>query len=620
MTTGITGATAAPSPGPDLRADVNRDGRVDVRGDSDQAGEDGWTASRGAVALPNIDDDSRRCPVRDARGRPLSDARLVSCNDASDGIVNGAADARDLAKVRSVPQPGVAANATGTVKAVGAGASKARVFVKRSGAWKQLRAGDRLTAGELRRGVELGVEAKDVMRDAAVWDGRITLRLAVSQNGATSSDQVTLRVAPVLTHHHLQRAKQVMVTETAGDREQRKFVKRLGEIVRAAGINKPLGKFTKYGDIWAQDFFEPGYTAMPGPGGKPQTMRVLIRSAQPDREAGRELYEKLRGPGVAVVQVANSPRSGEWSLNSMGNLETIPPHRHAGKDFPAGRIIMGQRKDSGAKPAKKMTDFLRAQGMQSPLLLDTSWLEVGHVDEFIQFLPADTPRGWRVGIADPDAGLDLLRKAQREGHGAKRMFSIPSQGRDRPAPKDTIDDVLGSQEFLAGNRHAAERIKANLEIIKRETGVTDAEIVRVPSLYSRTSQEGNAGDPAVTNSGELQRLGPGTWDGQSQLDGAPSGPRGRDAAAPSTIQTSAYVPGAVNGVVLSPNRYLAAKQWGPVIGGRDVFGKAVEEVYRKAGFTTVYLDDWHTYHKGQGEVHCGTNTLRATPAWWPAGR
>ncbi|WUO34737.1 protein-arginine deiminase domain-containing protein [Streptomyces sp. NBC_00286] len=30
-----------------------------------------------------------------------------------------------------------------------------------------------------------------------------------------------------------------------------------------------------------------------------------------------------------------------------------------------------------------------------------------------------------------------------------------------------------------------------------------------------------------------------------------------------------------------------------------------------------YIDDWYTYHLGQGEVHCGTNTLRDTSAaWW----
>ncbi|ARX88944.1 peptidylarginine deiminase type I [Streptomyces alboflavus] len=78
------------------------------------------------------------------------------------------------------------------------------------------------------------------------------------------------------------------------------------------------------------------------------------------------------------------------------------------------------------------------------------------------------------------------------------------------------------------------------------------------------------------------------------------------------------MPGAVNGVLLSPTSYLAPQQWGPVIGGRDIFTDAVTSVYAKAGFKTTYIDDWYTYHLGMGEVHCGTNTLRdATAPWWP---
>jgi len=85
---------------------------------------------------------------------------------------------------------------------------------------------------------------------------------------------------------------------------------------------------------------------------------------------------------------------------------------------------VGERKDSGSKPARAVRTLLKSQGFQNPLLLDTSWLHVGHVDEFVQFLPAD-------------------------------------------------------------NTMAAKRIKANLEVLNRETGATDAEVVRVPALYTR---------------------------------------------------------------------------------------------------------------------------------------
>ncbi|MBJ3811170.1 protein-arginine deiminase domain-containing protein [Streptomyces flavofungini] len=630
-----TGATAVAETGsaqatpqvPDLRADVNRDGTVDVEGTGDTAGENTWTAGRGAIVLPNVDDDAKRCPVKDAQGRPLTDAKLAKCNDASDTKVNGARDAADLARLKTVPMPKTPAGSHGTVKTVGTGAKKARLFIKRDGRWSLLRPTDRLTAKELRTGVELGIEATDVVRDAAKWDGKVKVRFTVTSGGTSTADDVVLRTAPVLTHHHLQRAEEVLVTEVQGEgpysRAQQKFVKDFAKKVKDAGISKPLTKFTKYADPWAQDFVEPAYASAPGPGGKQHTMRVLIRSAQPDRDAGRELFEKLRGPDVGVVQVSGVRDSEEWTLNSMGNLETIPPYTLNGKSYPAGRIIQGYRADSGSKPAKAMRTFLSSQGVQAPLLLDTSWLSVGHVDEFVQFLPADTPRGWRVGVADPALGVELLAKAKRDGHGAKKMFSVP-RSPDVPAPKETIDQVLASSKFQADNKLAADRIKANLAILKRETGITDDEIVKVPGLFTRDGDE----SAAATGSRKLRRMGPDRLQKFNQLRGADeakdrggqgsSQNDGGTARQAPTRTHSAYVPGAVNGVLLSPTRYLAPQQWGPVIGGRDIFTDAVTSVYAKAGFTTTYIDDWYTYHLGMGEVHCGTNTLRdATAPWWP---
>ncbi|MER7483600.1 protein-arginine deiminase domain-containing protein [Streptomyces sp. NPDC126510] len=609
----------------DLRADVNRDGRVDVTTGSDTGGEDRWSVGRGAVYLPNIDDDAKRCPVSGPGGQPLSDAKLAACNDGSDTKVNGTEDAADLARIRSVPLPDLPAGATGSLK-LAAGGEHAHLFLRRAGKWILVTSGTRLTAAELRSGAEFGVEATDVVRDSAKWDGRVVVRLTVASGRTSTSDAVTLRVAPLLTQHHLQDTRQVMVSEVQGEgpdsRLQRKFVSALGKEVEKAGITTPLVTFTKYADRWAQDFVEPAYVSMTGPGGQRQVMRVMLRSAQPDRDAGRELFERMRGRDIGVVQVTDRAEPDDWSLNSMGNLETIPPHTHGGRSFPAGRIVMGERKDSGARPSKVMRTLLKSQGLQDPLLLDTSWLAVGHVDEFVQFLPAGTARGWRIGVADPQAGLKLLRDAKRDGHGRTKMFSVPGRG-DSPAPRETIDQALASRHLVADNEMAARRIAANLEILKRETGVTDGEIVRVPALYTRDSE-------ALTADGQeipvprLTRMGAGSdlvnslgdHGQQKWLAGNPAASR---AGARATVTTSAYVPGAVNGLLLTRDRYLAPRQWGPVINGKDVFTQAVTAAYQRVGLKVSYIDDWYTYHLGMGEVHCGTNTLRdATSAWWAA--
>lgn len=620
-------SAAAPAARADLRADVNRDGRVDVTGGTDTAGEDTWSLGKGAVYLPNIDDDTKRCPVTGPGGRPLSDAKLAACNDASDTRVNGAADAADLARVRSVPMRGLPAGAKGSVKVV-TGAKYTRVHLKRAGNWVVVTPQTSLSAAELRSGVEFGVEATDVIRDTRKWDGRTVIRLTVAAGDRTTSDAVTLRVAPLLTHHPLQRTQQVMVTKLGPDEDwsglQGKFVTDLKSEVEKAGITRPLMTFSKYGDPWAQDFVEPAYVSMTGTDGRRRVIRVMLRSAQPDREAGRELFEKLRGRDIGVVQAFDRSAPPDWSLNSMGNMETIPPYALGGRSFPAGRIIMGWRKDSAQRPSATMRTLLKSQGLQDPLLLDTSWLEVGHVDEFVQFLPADTPRGWRIGVADPEAGLQLLRDAQRAGHGATRMFSVPGLNGSPPL-QETIDQALASRHLVADNTMAAQRIAANLETLKRETGVTEDEIVRVPALYTRGSMARGEGGETVPVP-RLTRMG----GSASLLDGLKehgqqrwlAGDGSESAAARATVATSAYVPGAVNGILLSRDRYLAPRQWGPVIGGKDIFTQAVTAAYVRAGLKVSYIDDWYTYHLGMGEVHCGTNTLRdASAAWWqqPAG-
>ncbi|WP_443744641.1 protein-arginine deiminase family protein [Streptomyces somaliensis] len=609
-----------PPPRADLRADVDRDGRTDVAGATDEAGEDTWTPARGAVLLPNIDDDATRCPTKDPRGGPLSDARLAACNDASDTKVNGTSDARDLARVRSVPMKGLPASASGTLRVVG-GARNTRVFVGRGGGWARVTAATRLTAAELRAGVEFGVEATDVVRDPALWGGRAVLRLTVTSGTSSTSDDVTLRAAPLLTHHHLQDARRILVTRLSGtdpfSRRQRAFVRGLTEEARAAGIGGAPFTFDRYEDIWAQDFVEPGYVSMAGPGGRPQFIRVMLRSAQPDRPArpgavradarqGRRRRPGLGGPRVGGV---------DPELDGQPGDRPAPRPRRALLP-PAGRIIMGERRDDGSKPARAMRTLLRAQGVQDPLFLDTSWLHVGHVDEFVQFLPAPgTPRGWRIAVADPEAGLRLLRDAQEAGHGGTRMFSVP-ESEYLTAPKETIDQALGSKWLVADNTLAARRIRANLEVLKRETGVTDAEVVRVPALYTRGTEQGEHGDrvPRLTRlgAGEVPEA-IGEYGQQKRLTRAGD----RVAGPGSTAMTSAYVPGAVNGVLMGRDRYLAPKQWGPVIGGRDVFTDAVTAAYARAGLKVSYIDDWDTYHLGMGEVHCGTNTLRdASAPWW----
>lgn len=277
-------------------------------------------------------------------------------------------------------------------------------------------------------------------------------------------------------------------------------------------------------------------------------------------------------------------KSEEWTLSSMGNLEKIPPYKLGAKSYPNGRVIMGQRADTGSKPAASLLRLLTAQEGQAPLLLDTSFLRIAHVDEFVHFVPAATPRGWRIAVADPDAAMSLLRAVNRAGAGKQRLTSKPADTSNEPPPV-TVAQALADPAFVAGNKLAARKIKANLALLQRETGVTADEVVRVPTLFRAY--------------------------GVCEIECDHGAPGGRTEPDKPVGNLSAFLPSAVNGVQLAADRYVAPKQFGPLLNGKDVFATAVTAAYRAAGITVAYVDDWNVYHVGAGNIHCGTNVLRA---------
>jgi protein-arginine deiminase len=55
---------------PDIRADSNRDGVVDMKGNSDNGNKAAWTPQSGAIFLPNIGDKHLRCTTKDKVDNP----------------------------------------------------------------------------------------------------------------------------------------------------------------------------------------------------------------------------------------------------------------------------------------------------------------------------------------------------------------------------------------------------------------------------------------------------------------------------------------------------------------------------------------------------------------------
>jgi protein-arginine deiminase len=442
-------------------------------------------------------------------------------------------------------------------------------------------AADQISANELQSGVELAIEAKSFVRDKAVWDGFVNVTLNVDAGTGPSgpfadgSDMVRLRVSPVMFRHHLDPAERIYASKINNDSGSTEFRADLSAAIAASGITSPLFEYTT-GDQWNQDYFETAYMSMPAPGGVQKVMHVNFRSANYTgslRQAGRIVFGALRGKYVAAaVQYDPAHPDGNDTLNSFGNLETIPPYAKNGTLLPLGKVLRGSTQTF--YPDKSFDKMITSQSVQNILYVDTEWLLVGHVDETMSFVKASSPRGWVMLAADPTLAVQMLQAQQSAGNGGVPMFVGKTWSGGQNAQR-TINQVLADPDVMNESAWAATKIDEQLAVVKAETGLTDQEIVPLATLFD-------------------------------QAEG----------------YSVAYTPGVVNGIYLSDTDFGSPDPHGPTIGGQDIFKVQVEDALAPYGVAVHWIEDWNLYHRLDGEVHCGSNTTRVVPAdikWWESG-
>ncbi|RCI13770.1 hypothetical protein L249_7989 [Ophiocordyceps polyrhachis-furcata BCC 54312] len=621
----------------DIRADSNRDGKVDIESSTDIAGKHNWSDTAGALFLSNIGDTDRRCSqmtklpsfIHDPhQGDVLADV-MAACHDAVDDVQRAP---HLMAPIRTVPIRGLSPSAVGTISVSDHLARKlVRIFRPRGDdddTWDIVTNETTFSSKHLTRGLQLGIDARTTrgfsgymrlsngkvkIRDEPPWDGRATVHFTVTDEGNTWSDFVMLRVAPVLSHHHLQKIDTVMtgkplVSNSSYSRQRYKermaMVSGLQQSMKNAGLESPLHIFQHSDAYWPQDFFEPGYQSMPGPNGT-IGLRIVMFPQYHVRQTPY-LMRELRAAGVGAVRdpshpgVTKAPANHMINLDAGGNLETIPPYEHKGKKYPNGRIIMGGVDEQGKFPY--MLSYLRAQEAQDPLLVDSLWLDVQHLDEFLQFVPANTTRGWRLAYADTESPVTALRKAQAKGFGSVWLEREPKRKDPENADRrHTIDDFLRSEAYLEANKESARRIRKAVELVVEETGLTEDETFGVPVLYRRRFRR-RYEIPGF----KAGRKRPGA--------NATESPQRRNEARDRGMVS--IFPSAINGIVLTASHYVAPKQYGPLVDGKDIMEEMARGVYARMGFDVDFIEDMY-FARHQGDVHCATNTFRDMRGrWW----
>ncbi|MCY1071522.1 protein-arginine deiminase family protein [Nannocystis sp. RBIL2] len=604
-----------------LHVDADRDGVVD----DDRSHNDRWAwgpGSKGAIILCNNDDENRR----------------RRC-DNEDAEINAAPDPDDIAPLvirRVAGHPPAPGSWRGFLEVSAEDAPRVRVFASRSSEAAQVLGagvvvpsegstaeageateGDGAGAGEAAQNVtpavlswtlpdlnftekELGVEA--VMYAQGSFNGEVVIKLRIERGAAgTHEEQVRLRVAPWIAFNHLDPTTRVYVGEAIDNAE---FRRDLAAQVAAAGLPPPEVAEAAYGrDRWLQDAMEIGFSSLPRTG--PPAARhlpVVLRTANDREKMGwgpidRYPRERMLEPGFGWVQAMPPSKSG-GTLDSFGNLECSPPFTHSGrgKEYKFGRLIYGEHPGGTARRnmQRDVVDFLRAQRVQEPFALNTGWLEVGHVDEVMSFVPVkNAPKKFKVALASPTEAVTILRrlKAARQGTAPLLRLTPPPPLPDHPpdvmTPQDqydsyhlrTVDEVLDDSSFM----NVQTTVQGSIDGIKAklmdELDLAETDFIPLPVLFMTTENNLHV----------------------------------------------AYTPGVVNMLVLTkPDktvRLVIPKPFGPEVGGVCQFESNIRTALGPPADTGVdleFVDDFFTYHVNYGEIHCGTNSKREPPVdrWW----
>lgn len=377
---------------------------------------------------------------------------------------------------------------------------------------------------------------------------------------------VPVRGAPLVLGHHLQPAQELWVTEipqfdpfwnNVSMVESYRAI--FGDALTAIA-SQDVGF-----DPWVQDEIEVGTFQIPG-----QDRTVFLDSV---RDGGLDTFAKSRlDADVAIVRWGDPDFAS--TFDSFGNLEASPPVEVDGVSYPLGRIYLGDDGTFGPVPA--LVDGLDAQRVQAPIHLDSAWLCVAHVDEFVSFVPdASSPKGFRVVWADPMLAFDILDELP-PGTALPRYAPVSFE---RGHGRRDVGSIAGDAALRAYNEDlVADHLEPQWRTLVAELGLTESDRISVPMIYQPLDYcEGAAGSltPGLVN---LVMLDVG------------AGPK-----------------------VVMPDPYIRPDPDDPT---DDPFIDYVRASFPPE-LDVHFVDNWYVYHLGGGEVHCGTNERRVQDVpWW----
>jgi hypothetical protein len=501
-----------------------------------------------------------------------------------------------------------------------------------------------------------GIEA--TRYDETAKDQEIELIFIPVVNGTPLKDKTQyalVRVTPWIMLHHFNNPLKVYYTINPKLGNNSKFVRSLsaGQI-ECQAINAK--------EIFIQDGFIIGCSYFPCEQNSfyhyPVVYRPPISSWASD-----PALKSLKMPEFCLGKMVENKNDVLRNLMSCGNLEVTPPI----ENYPLGRIYYSNRMRlevgfalSEFDPA--VAQFLNAQKVQKPFLLDASWLKVGHVDEIVSFLPIKYKNKLVALVPSPRKGFELLCKVaahmpeadlmirqaktessvRREISAPQRIWKILTVGLESRELIEAatllhlnlfggilnfnpeLNDLKGlkvDREFLDNLKNVAPKellsqvqwitnpvapkdlcyqkyLDDNAKTLRKELN-DEVLIIEIPVIYLRSYEPGSRAEALTENMVNMLVLN------NNCLFPKPGGP----------IATKSLDFGSISlGQLCGESIDLIVGQ------GQDVFEQYMLQVLKKFGLFGHSIDDFLLYQSQGGNVHCGTNTRRqpdpTAKKWW----
>lgn len=196
------------------------------------------------------------------------------------------------------------------------------------------------------------------------------------------------------------------------------------------------------------------------------------------------------------------------SANYGGNIEASPPTA----DAPLGKLVIGNVVIGGERDFMDpdLLQLLYQQRKQPVVQLDSSWLHVGHVDEFMSFSPDRRGGGATFAVLRASSGLALrLVRAARDRYLAGLSEHHPHNITGRPSgvlARLTHEGTSPVTRLFRG------KVWSHTHPVA--TGADIPSVLEPPLIYQDVSQAMNGGDPADPDSGGINVHGIRYWPGE----------------------------------------------------------------------------------------------------------